>query len=352
MYKKAKRSWHKHFDFIVFDILCMQAAYIISYMLQHGAGLPYSVGKYRIMAGILILITICVIGFTEGYEGILRRGSLSELKSVVKHVTLVMLVAVAYMFFAGSYHSFSRIVFLYTWGLSILMSLAERLLLKRCILARLGKIDNQRSIIVITSFESAEEVLTKMGQEPHPDFKITGICILDSNKHKSYIKDIPVIATSDMELVNYLKGNVVDEVFLNLPPQIKLPEYILDSCMEMGITTHLNIRRLSQANENRIVEEFAGYTVMTSSIKLTSTTELFLKRMMDICGSIVGLLVTGVAFLIVAPIIYKQDPGPIFFSQERVGKNGRKFRIYKFRSMYMDAEARKKELMAQNEMNG
>ena len=74
----------------------------------------------------------------------------------------------------------------------------------------------------------------------------------------------------------------------------------------------------------------------------------FLKRALDIAGGLVGCLITGILFLFLAPAIYIKSPGPIFFSQVRVGKNGRKFRIYKFRSMYMDAEERKKELMAQN----
>lgn len=56
--------------------------------------------------------------------------------------------------------------------------------------------------------------------------------------------------------------------------------------------------------------------------------------------------------IIFGPIIYIQSPGPIFFSQERIGRNGRRFKIYKFRSMYPDAEERKKELMAQNKMQG
>lgn len=68
---------------------------------------------------------------------------------------------------------------------------------------------------------------------------------------------------------------------------------------------------------------------------------------MDIAGGIVGTILTGIIFLIFAPIIYIQSPGPIFFTQIRIGKNGRRFKIYKFRSMYMDAEERKKELMAQ-----
>ena len=78
----------------------------------------------------------------------------------------------------------------------------------------------------------------------------------------------------------------------------------------------------------------------------------FVKRCIDILGSIVGLVVMLIAMIFVAPAIMIESPGPIFFKQKRVGKNGRYFEIYKFRSMYMDAEERKKELMAQNEMSG
>ena len=92
--------------------------------------------------------------------------------------------------------------------------------------------------------------------------------------------------------------------------------------------------------------------VITSSISFADPRQLMLKRGMDILGGIVGIILTALITVIFAPIIYIQSPGPIFFSQERVGRNGRKFKIYKFRSMYPDAEERKKELMAQNKMQG
>ena len=94
-----------------------------------------------------------------------------------------------------------------------------------------------------------------------------------------------------------------------------------------------------------------NYTVVTTCINMASAGQLILKRIMDICGGLVGCILTGIIFLFVAPAIYIKSPGPIFFSQYRVGKNGRKFKIYKFRSMYMDAEERKKELMKQNRVS-
>ena len=71
---------------------------------------------------------------------------------------------------------------------------------------------------------------------------------------------------------------------------------------------------------------------------------------MDIVGGLVGCILTGIICIFVGPAIYLASPGPIFFTQERVGKNGKKFKMYKFRRMYMDAEERKAELMKDNKL--
>ena len=70
--------------------------------------------------------------------------------------------------------------------------------------------------------------------------------------------------------------------------------------------------------------------------------------MLDILGGVVGSILAILIIAVVGPIIKKQSPGPILFKQTRIGKNGKKFQIFKIRSMYMDAEERKKELMEQN----
>ena len=121
----------------------------------------------------------------------------------------------------------------------------------------------------------------------------------------------------------------------------------------MGITVHRKLAKNIINSRNQSIETLAGYTVLsTSGVNMITTKQLFFKRIIDICGGFVGCILTGIVFLFVAPCIYVKSPGPIFFAQVRVGKNGKLFKIYKFRSMYMDAEERKKELMAQNEMQG
>ena len=91
--------------------------------------------------------------------------------------------------------------------------------------------------------------------------------------------------------------------------------------------------------------------VMANMKASASAGEMALKRLADIIGGLIGCIITMIVFIFLAPIIYIKSPGPIFFSQNRVGQNGKTFRMYKFRSMYMDAEKRKQELMAKNKID-
>ena len=132
---------------------------------------------------------------------------------------------------------------------------------------------------------------------------------------------------------------------------VPYPKELIEQFTETGVTVHLNLAKVqSVPGKKQLVEKVGDYTVLTTSINYASTRDLMLKRLMDIAGGLVGCLITGILFIFVAPAIYIASPGPIFFAQERVGKNGKRFKMYKFRSMYMDAEERKAELMKDNKL--
>jgi lipopolysaccharide/colanic/teichoic acid biosynthesis glycosyltransferase len=114
----------------------------------------------------------------------------------------------------------------------------------------------------------------------------------------------------------------------------------------MGITVDLSINTFGLKIHEKIVREVSGYHVLTFSTKLYKESQLLLKRVTDIIGGLVGCLITIFLTVFIAPAIVIESPGPVFFTQVRIGKNGRRFRIYKFRSMYMDAEKRKQELIS------
>lgn len=177
--------------------------------------------------------------------------------------------------------------------------------------------------------------------------------MLADGQEKKEIAGIPVVCEYG-DMLEYIRRNVVDEVFVHLSSQTNLPiNKIIKELEVMGVTVDLNINVFEmEIPVQREIERIGNYYTVSFSPKIHSFKQIFFKRVMDIVGAIVGLLITGIVTVFLAPALLIESPGPLFFSQVRVGKNGRRFKIYKFRSMYMDAEERKKELMSQNEMEG
>ena len=127
----------------------------------------------------------------------------------------------------------------------------------------------------------------------------------------------------------------------------------MENIAAMGLTIHLQIPVLElKEAPQRMLSQFGKLHMITYANKVAPFGQLLLKRLMDIMGALAGTMILAVLTIVLTPIIKLDSPGPVFFAQKRVGRNGRIFKMYKFRSMYIDAEERKKELMAKNEMNG
>ena len=120
----------------------------------------------------------------------------------------------------------------------------------------------------------------------------------------------------------------------------------------LGIPITINISSYSDYYlGSSVIKKISDFTFVTSAITIVRFRQIVLKRLMDISIALVGIFLTGIVALIIAPIVKKESPGPLLFKQIRVGKYGKKFYIYKFRSMYIDAEKRKKELLSQNDLD-
>ena len=353
MYQREMKIWQKHLDFIVLDAICFQVAYILAYIVRHGFYFPYADFRYRNLGIIIFLVQICAGVFMENYKNILRRGFFEEFKKTVLCVTVVILIIFAYLFVTKTSFIFSRAVLLQLWLVGIFLIYCERLVWKRIVRKRMCDRKYLQAIIVIASSERAGAVIDAMREKAYTGFYIRGIIVTDVPQAgiADVIRKVPVVADLEHAL-DYLKGNEVDEVFIDSSVNSAVESLIIDACEEMGVTTHVNVGYAKNENSHTFVENLADYMVVTRSIKVADPRQVFVKRVMDIVGGIVGLTITIVLIIIFGPIIYKQSPGPIFFSQNRVGRNGRIIKIYKFRSMYPDAEERKKELASQNKMQG
>jgi exopolysaccharide biosynthesis polyprenyl glycosylphosphotransferase len=153
--------------------------------------------------------------------------------------------------------------------------------------------------------------------------------------------------------LEYVKRHQVDLVIFSVNHLArKKIEHLIEAFSEMGIDSLITIDSFAIETLETKLEDFGTTNVIRLSPRLFTDGELLLKRLMDIAGALVGCFICLIFGLIVAPLIFLEDPGPIIFKQKRVGRNGKFFYIYKFRSMYQDAEAKLQTLKDQNEMQG
>ena len=352
MYKRSSDNWTKHLDFMLLDLFCVVFSFVLAYLIRHGFELVYAVELYRNILVVLALVHFLVVFFNSSYQGILRRGYWKEFLAVLRHNLYLIAFLLFYLVITQTSYDFSRVILLLFPLINILMMYAIRLLLKAWIKKFGNRLQECRALLVITSETIASETLERLKENQYGSFWITGVVLSDGDKAPSEINGVPVVAKIS-DVLDYIRINWVDEVFIRVPNKDSLPEKLIQGLSETGLTVHISLNQFASTGyQNQSVERLGGYTVLTGYMASASSVQLFLKRLLDIFGALVGLFLTGIVFLIFAPIILIQSPGPIFFSQDRVGKNGKIFRIYKFRSMYADAEERKKELMAQNKMNG
>ncbi len=368
MYQKSKRSWLKHLDFTLLDLLGMELALVISYLIrfrgfdewnmqmgpipgmQMVMGSVYVGDLYIRMAIIIAFIDVVVVFFTEAYSGILRRNKYQEFSKTVIHVGVVFAVFLSYIYMTQQSFYYSRQLLIYFLGLSVVFDYGFRVVRKRQIRASKLQDKNKNLMIVIAERANVERCLTEIAASPYANYKVIGTCVVDEPMEGMEIQGIPVIANAD-NFLEYVRTNVVDEVYIDGNTRAS-SEALARTLVEIGITVHIALLHTGQMMNNNTIENYGNYVVMTSSMNIAGYRELFFKRLLDIIGAIVGLILCGIACIIFGPIIKHQSPGPIFFAQTRIGKNGRHFKFYKFRSMYMDAEERKAELMKNNEMDG
>jgi exopolysaccharide biosynthesis polyprenyl glycosylphosphotransferase len=212
---------------------------------------------------------------------------------------------------------------------------------------------NVRHILIVGTDARALGFVDLLKQHANWGLKVVGVLALDPTDRGQEVNGCPVLGNL-ANLVEVCKRNPIDEVVFCMPKDTLFDwdEHVRDM-EEMGITVRMV---LDFYDVRRVRREFTFFhdevPILTFYGKAFDGGQLFLKRCLDIGGALVGLSATAFLFPFIALAIRVDSSGPFFFGQNRVGENGRIFRCWKFRSMYLDAEERKQELMAHNEMSG
>ncbi|MDO4806208.1 MAG: sugar transferase [Coriobacteriales bacterium] len=351
MNKRLVTGLIKHWDFILIDILCLQACYVLSYWINVGMQNPYDVSRYRYQAFVIFVSQIVVILFSNNYHGIVRRSWVDEIASTFTYILETFVIALVYLFAVHWVGAASRLQFGLTSLLFFFIGYGLRQLnklrLRKQRLAR-GK---KHSLVLVTSHELMEDALRKLESAgSYGDFLVTNVVLMDGAPHgQKEFRGTPVYSL-DSAGMDKITHDWVDEVLILQPSNMPFPGDFVRSLMRMGVTVNYSLEGTHfSVNDTRRI---GPYAVLTSRIREVSTGQLLIKRVMDIVGGLVGCLATIVVFVVIAPIIKHKSPGPALFVQERVGRNGKPFKMYKFRSMYMDADERKADLQKQNRVDG
>ncbi len=351
MYEKSVSSWLKHWDFMVIDIIVLHLCLLLSFVAVWDEGVPYLNMRFRTIALLFLLCQVAVVFFTQPYKGILKRGNTAELGLSIKYTATVIITFLLATFILHQQHIFSRRFIVLSMVLYAAATYPTRYLLKRNIMYRMRETKQKRHMLVITCSAKIKDVIHNLTKSELYEFDISGIVLVDRNVANRKIAGIPVLENTD-DILSQISREWVDEVFIYLPDELALSKDAKEKLISMGVTTHFCLAELKDDSwGERHIQRLSEYAVLTSGMKIVAPKDLLYKRLLDLLGAVVGCIICGILFIFVAPAIYLKDPGPIFFSQTRIGRNGKPFKIYKFRSMYMDAEERKASLLAQSEVD-
>lgn len=296
------------------------------------------------LASFLLLILFVTI-LTDEYSDITTRGYLKEIKASLIYSSKI-LVIFSFVLLLGKFRFLTDIAhisyafLIKAFVLSSILIYLGRISVKKILGKR--ELEPQKALLV-TNFGN-ERRLEKLLTERNYEI-VEYVC-----KEKYYNLSLPVISGLN-ELRQFIANNQVDEIFVDSEAAVSYIES-MDYLKVLGIPISIDISKSSDYYIGKsVIKNIEDFTFVTSAITIVKFRQMVLKRLLDIAIALIGLVLMGIVAIIIAPIVKKQSPGPLIFKQKRVGKNGRVFDIYKFRSMYLDAEERKKEFMKHNDLD-
>lgn len=362
MYKRTAQGWLKHLDFIILDQVVLQIAFILAYFLRHHQLFPYINSLYQAMGIMLVVFNLLVAVMLDSMHNVLKRGYYLEFTSTFKHCSLVFLLMTLWMFTLKNADAYSRITLFLTYLFHILLGYINRLLYKRYIFQHGSHDSGKLAMLAVFDVSNAGKMIDRLTDSPAEGYHLSGVVLTDTaaeNKERflkkqpkdsegrPLIHGIPVVCTFD-EAPDYICRDWIDSVYISCQGDRQEIRDFMKKCGEMAVTIHYHVPSIGQEGSKQFVEKLGGTTVVTNSVNYATPMQLIIKRILDIIGGLIGSFIAIIIMAIVGPKIKKESPGPILYKSERIGQNGRRFKMIKIRSMYLDADERKASLMAQN----
>ena len=348
MYQKSGLPWTKYWDYILLDMVSMFLSLIAAYYvyIPTDFNLTGSPEYLLLLFGMPVLdFLVIVLGSTM--NEVQKRGLFAEFCATVKNTAMVFAIEALIFFVVKMGGFYSRKNFLYSCSIYFVVSFATRCLYKWYYVRHV--VPNSGSSLLIVAAKKDLPGLEKQIREgQYSTYRLAGVILADGDQGDTALKVVSAFAQAD----SWIRKNWVDEVLFLLPPETETLE-LAQAVASMGITVHLNLGFLSSLlGGTKTVEVLGEYDVLTAFRNRIGFGAAAVKRLTDIVGGLVGCLFTAILTLFIGPAIYIASPGPIFYTQERIGRNGKVFQMYKFRSMVPNADEVKKQYLKENRVSG
>ena len=304
---------------------------------------------FDIHAHLTFLMVVHVISYyvSDYSKNFKFRSVVEELIQTIKYeLAFILLAVVVFPLLEPTLHYLSIYNLLWIVGVNTLFILVLNLFIRKIWKVLLHQKKYTQCILLVTTRARVERVLKQLSTYEYG--YVSAVCIVDDERFEA--SNFTIVTLDN--LVTYATRLVVDQVVINLPSESFLIADFVSRFETMGLPVAVNIAALDfVTNSEKAIQRFGNSSVVNFSTTFYRSSDIALKRVIDIMGSLVGLIICALVSIFLVPLI-KRDGGPAIFVQDRVGRNGRVFKLYKFRSMRVDAEKIKKELMSQNQMQG
>lgn len=305
---------------------------------------------YFLFAG-MTAIFLLVLAANGGYTA--RRGSslVSELVRVT-NAALISIVIVVAITFGFRPFAFSRLLFLYDGVLIVVLLVAVRAI-RRQVEARLRQRGlGVERVLIVGAGEVGRAVMRTMVARPDLGYSVVGFVDDDPVRGRTDIGRFRALGGLD-GVEALLRAERVDELIVTLPwTYHRKIAALVGVCDRRGVRPRV-VPELFQFSLNRVdMDDLGGIPLIGVKEHSRPSTAQVVKRLVDIALTAATLIALWPVFLAVAVAIKIDSPGPVLFSQVRVGQNGRPFKVYKFRSMHHDAEDHLPHLNGLNQASG
>ncbi|MFO0415762.1 MAG: undecaprenyl-phosphate glucose phosphotransferase [Pseudomonadota bacterium] len=341
---KQKRQLFEYL-FVAADLLVVSVAWILAYWIRFKSGwivvdkgVP-DFAQYLQMLVFIWLIWAFVfrrMGLYRPMRGVRRTRELWVLINS-NALSILLLISMTYLFREKS-SQFSRLVFMYFWALATVLTVCERSLLRFVLRELRRKGYNLRYMLIVGAGKVASDMVSRVRLHQELGIQLIGCLSRDGGERRGP-GGVPIVGSYG-DLGQFINRADIDQIVVALPleDQQVLPdimEELKDSVLDIKIIPDL----YQFASVGGAIEEFEGLPVISLQGCPLDGINLFTKRLLDLAIAGVALVVFSPIMALIALAVKLTSRGPVLFKQERVSFDGSRFRIVKFRTMYIDAEA-------------